>query len=433
MLYAVSGSGFRIGTQDACERQLYAGGLRWGNFPRAVFFLLALLPFVTGYSQSRKELEDKRLRLIEEINQTNKRLKDTQKTKAATLDRYLALKAQVAKRQQLVATMREEMAHADSAIIRSGEVMEALNDDIKRLRGEYARTLRAAWRLRLQQSWVTYMLSSENLNQAFRRRRYMRQYEQYRRRQAALIAETQKMLAAKVVQLEQHKAEQQRLMAAAQQQGEILRTEMLDKDRALQSLKADETRLVKELERREKERERFSAAIETIIREEMAQKRREARTSTAIGAPSRAAGGSSGAAEPVVAADMSGFGTRRGSLPWPVSGGRISRVFGPHPHPTLRGVTVPNNGVDISAVAGADVSAVYAGKVVGVQFIPGYQNMVLVQHGTYYTVYSNLAELAVRRGDEIAAGQVLGKLGQEDLHFEVWREKTRLNPAGWLK
>jgi murein hydrolase activator len=388
-----------------------------------------LLPQAAG--QSRKELEDKRLKLIEDIDRTNKKLQETQKTKAAALGRYLALKSQVAKRQQLVATMRQEIVQADSAIVRSEELSAALNDDIDRLRREYAQTLRAAYRLKLQQSWVTFLFSADNLNHVFRRRQYMRQYDRHRRRQAALIAETQQALSAKVEQLERYKAEQQRLIAAAQQQGEILRTEMQDKDRALQALKTDENQLVKELERREKERERFSAAIEAVIREEMSQKRREARTSAAITSPATRSNTATAPAA-VSKADNSAFAQRRGNMAWPVAGGRISRPFGPQPHPTLRDVTVPNNGVDIHAGPGADVQAVFDGKVVGVQFVPGYQNMVILQHGTYYTVYSNIANLQVARDDQVSAGQVIGRLGQEDLHFEVWREKQRLNPAQWL-
>ena len=397
-------------------------------------FFLILLLVVAGAipqagAQSRKELEDKRLKLIEDINRTNKKLQETQKIKAATLDRYLAIKAQVTKRQQLIATMRQEIAHADSAIIRNGEVMESLNDDIQRLRSEYARTLRAAYRHKLQHTWVAFIFSADNINQVFRRRQYLRQYDRYRRRQAALIEETQKTLAVKVLQLEQYKTEQQRLLEAAQQQGEILRSEMQDKDRALKELKTDETRLVAELERSEKQREQFSAAIEQIIRNEIAQQKKESRTPAGIASSSRPASAPAAAS----AAEQSVFGKLRGRLPWPVNGGSISKPFGPQPHPTLKGVTVPNNGVDIKAGAGAEVNAVFEGRVVGVQFVPGYQNTVIVQHGAYYTVYSRLTSLSVRKDEEIRAGQAIGKLGQDDLHFEVWREKTRLNPASWLK
>ncbi len=407
------------------------GLLSWGLWCVLCWFFL--LP--NAGAQSRKELEDKRLKLVQEINQTNQKLQETQKNKAATLDRYIALRSQVKKRQQLVATMQEEITHADSAIARSELVMGALSEDIARLRNEYAQMLRTAWRLRLQQSHLAFILSSKSLNQALKRRQYVRQYERYRRRQAKLIEETQEMLSNKIAQLEKRKQEQRNLIVSVEEQTELLRGEMVNKDKALQSLKADEGRLVKDLERREKERERFSAAIEQIIRNEMAQKRKEARTAPPprkITSPAPASRDDS--PEPAAAiADNSGFGARKGSLAWPVGGGRISRTFGPQPHPTLKGVTVPNNGVDISASAGSAVSAVHAGKVVGVQFIPGYQNMVIVQHGAYYTVYSNLESLSVGKGDEVGAGQAIGKLGNEDLHFEVWREKQRLNPAGWLR
>lgn len=380
------------------------------------------------HGQTRKELEEKRLRLIEEINQTNRKLQETQKNKTAALNSYLALKKQVARRQQLVATLRQEIAEANSLIARSASEMRALENDITRLRAEYARTLRTAWRLHLQQTWTTWLFSARNFNQALQRRRFMKQYEQNRRRQAQLILETQQLLVAKVAMLEQTKAEQQQLMTQALQQSELLRTELQDKDRALKSLQADESRLLKELERTEKERERFNAAIESLIIAEMNQKRKESRTPPVPPKP-----GDPPRPEEAHPADKSGFGARRGSLPWPVNGGRISRAFGPQPHPTLKDVVVPNNGVDIQAAPGADVTAVFDGKVVSVQFIPGHFNMVLIQHGTYYTVYSNLDVLNVSRNDAVKAGQVIGKLGKSDLHFEIWREKNRLNPTHWLQ
>ncbi len=393
---------------------------------RILLCAICLAPMLL-HGQSRKELEEKRLRLIEEINQTNRKLQETQQSKTATLNSYLALKKQVAQRRQLVATLRQEIDEADSLIAQSAAEMHMLESDITHLRAEYARTLRTAWRLHLQQTWATWLFSSNSFNQALQRRRFMKQYEQNRRRQAQLILETQQLLATKVAMLEKTKAEQQQLMAQALQQSELLRTALQDKDRALKSLQADESRLLKELERTEKERERFNAAIESLIVAEMNQKRKESRM------PPPPKPGDSPRPEETPAPDKSGFGARRGSLPWPVSGGRISRAFGPQPHPTLKDVIVPNNGVDIQAASGTDVSAVFDGKVVSVQFIPGHLNMVLIQHGTYYTVYSNLDVLAVNRNDTVKAGQVIGKLGKNDLHFEVWREKNRLNPAHWLQ
>ncbi len=396
-----------------------------------ILFSPALAPELSA--QSRKELENTRLKLIEAINRTNRQLKETRQSKATTLDRYLALKAQVTRRQQLVATMQQEIAEADTAIARSEEVLDALKSDIERLRAEYGRMMRTAYRMHLQQSWVMFIFSSDSFNRIFRRQRYMRQYERYRIRQAGAIAETQKTLAIKVDQLARRKAEKQRLLTSVVRQSEILRVEMEDKNTTLKSLKADESNLVKALEKQEREREAFNAAIERIIREETAQKKRQSRTSAGVAAtgkeksrPIDKPGASSKEA-------LSGFGAEQGKLAWPVSGGRIVKNFGPQPHPTLKGVTVPNNGVDIGVEAGAEVKSVYDGQVVSVQFVVGHQNMVIVQHGIYYTVYSNLSTLSVRRGDAVVAGQVVGVLGSEALHFQVWQEKKLLNPASWLK
>jgi septal ring factor EnvC (AmiA/AmiB activator) len=400
-----------------------------------LFACILLVPaFVYEASaQSRKELESTRLKLIEEINRTNRKLKETRQSKAATLDRYLALKAQVTRRQQLVATMQQEIEQADSAIGRSEAVLVALDSDIERLRMEYGRIMRTAYRLHLQQSWMMFILSSDSFNRVFRRRQYMRQYERYRIRQAGAIKETLQTLAVKLEQLERRKAEKQKLLTSVVRQSEILRIEMEDKNTTLKSLKADESNLVKALEKQEREREAFNAAIERIIREETAQKKRQSRTSAGV------ATGAKDKAKPIEKPNeadreaLSGFGATRGKLEWPVSGGRIVKNFGPQPHPTLKGVTVPNNGVDIGVETGAEVKAVYDGQVVSVQFVVGHQNMVIVQHGIFYTVYSNLSTLSVRRGDAIATGQVLGVLGSEALHFQVWQEKKLLNPAGWLK
>jgi murein DD-endopeptidase MepM/ murein hydrolase activator NlpD len=128
------------------------------------------------------------------------------------------------------------------------------------------------------------------------------------------------------------------------------------------------------------------------------------------------------------------FSQRKGKLPYPVADGYITRSFGTQPHPTLKGVKINNNGVDIRTDKASDINVVFAGTVVGTQFVPGYQNTVIVQHGEYYTVYSNLEEVLVKRGEKIVANQMIGRLSKDkpEVHFEVWREKERLNPVGWI-
>jgi septal ring factor EnvC (AmiA/AmiB activator) len=128
------------------------------------------------------------------------------------------------------------------------------------------------------------------------------------------------------------------------------------------------------------------------------------------------------------------FSGQRGRLPWPLEG-QVVRGFGTFQHPKFKDVKVTNNGIDIRTQGLGKVKAVCDGKVAGSQFIPGYQHIVIIQHGQYYTVYSNMQEVFVKRGEAINARQEIGRVSAEkpEIHFEVWREKQRLNPISWLE
>jgi len=133
------------------------------------------------------------------------------------------------------------------------------------------------------------------------------------------------------------------------------------------------------------------------------------------------------------------FNGSRGQLPWPVASGVITSYFGKQAHPTLKKIQITNNGIDIQTQQNATVKAVFQGEVVGTQFIPGHHYMVILRHGNYYTVYSNLENILVKRGETVnmqqALGQVAidGKSGKSEVHFEVWRDKVRLNPTDWVR
>lgn len=398
---------------------------------KAIFCLLLLwqvgAPALSA--QNRSELETRRLELIEEIKQTNVLLEETKKNKTTTLNRYFALQNQIKKRQELILTLRTEIAYADSSIQRAGEVIDALDLDIQSLKQEYAQVLRTAFRHKMNQSYVFFLFSAKNLNDAFKRWRYIRQYDQFRKRQAQLIASTQEMLSLKRDNLEKKKDEKEVLLQSEQEQKQILTRELASKNEILTALKEDEARLSDELSRQQKAHDQLNAAIEVIIVEEMARKRRADRSSESL------AGGPNEAGNNLPEAALSGsFQSRKGQLPWPVSGGIITRYFGTQTHPTQKKIKIVNNGIDIQSREQAPVRAVFSGKVAGTQFIPGYQHTVILQHGDYYTVYSNLQEIYVKRGDKVNAQQTIGKLGKEkaEVHFEVWRGKNRLNPIHWV-
>ena len=384
-------------------------------------------------AQSRQELENKRRLLLKEIEETSGLLSKTRKDKAAALDRYFVLKNQIKKRQQLVQTLRAEISFADTSISRANEVIEALNKDVSELKQEYTNTLRAAYRSKVNYSSLSFLFAADNLNDLFLRWQYLRQYNRYRQRQAQLIMETQEMLIAKADQLEKKKAEKKQLLVDQEKQQTLLNRELEDKNRLLASLKTSESKLAANLETQQQAHEDLNRTIERIIRNEMAEQRKASRSSKALA--------SSEDRKKIdrnlkVDKKLSGtFESRKGSLPWPVKSGKITKRFGKQPHPSIQTIQITNNGIDILSKERARVFAIFEGKVVGTQFIPGYQNTVIIQHGTFYTVYSNLEELFVGRGDAVKADQAIGRLGKEkpEVHFEIWREKKRMNPTAWVK
>jgi murein hydrolase activator len=421
---------------------------------RVLLLLLGLSLWThEGFSQTRKDLEDKRRKLIEEIDQTNTRLSATRKDKNATLQVFLTLQSQVKKREQLINALHQEIAFNEESILRTNDVLVALQDDVNRLKQEYTQTLRLALRHKLNQSYMAFLLSAETLNTAIRRWQYIRQYQRYRKRQAKMIAETQKILQAKTIQLERRIREKEKLLGGVEQQKQNLTVELQDKDKALKNLKADEKVLLKELTNRQKSHNQLNRVIENVIQQEMLAQRKKARGTEALAnannpapvtvLPSTKTDRATAKAtvketDPPPSAEdalaTGSFGARRGRLGWPVDQGRIVQGFGTFQHPKYKDVKVSNSGLDIGTVPSGKVRSVFEGKVVGAQFINGYQYTVIVQHGTYYTVYSNLASVSIKRGDTVGSGQEIGQVGTEkpEMHFEVWRDKQKLNPATWL-
>lgn len=357
-------------------------------------------------------------------------LNQTAKSREATLDRYLALQQQIKAREELIQTMNEELEQTNLSIQRNEEVIQSMGQDIVQLEEEYGRMARQALRQKMSQTKLLFLFSAHNFQQLIQRWQYLRQYDRHRQRQAQLIIETRESLMGKVDLLEERRLEKEELLLSEAEHQGILAKELEDKTKLLASLKANESRLRDELGRQRLAHERLNQAIEKVIRQEVAAARKRSRTPQGINkSPKR-----------LKRADrLTGtFSSNRGRLPWPVDRGVVTRQFGQQSHPTLRRIEIANNGIDIRTDHRAKVKAVFEGRVVGTQFVPGYHNMLILKHGEYYTVYSNLDQVFVKKDQWVKADQTLGRLAvnpqsnKSEVHFELWKDKVRLNPIKWL-
>jgi septal ring factor EnvC (AmiA/AmiB activator) len=420
-----------------------------------LLFVVLFLP-VSAFSQSKKELEDKRKKIIRDIESTERMIKKTAKTKEATYDRYLALESQIKSREALIQNLHAEIETTESGIERNQSVITALSHDVASMREEYGRTVRNAFRRNTLSNPLLFILSAESLNQAFRRWLFLRKYDQRRSEQAEAIRFTQEMLSKKTLNLEETRGEKESLLLSFQGQQSTLTGELTEKDKMLKYLSKDEARLKADLERKQATHEALNTAIEGIIQENVRKQVEKARSKPKIATPKiespekTTAETPSKTEKPKLSAlnikpradeDLESYNFRKykGRLPWPVENGFISRGFGKQMHPTLKNIEITNNGVDIRTEEGESVRCVADGKVAGVQFVPGHDYTLIVQHGDFYTVYTNLASTSLNKGDDVKAKQIIGQVstnnitGTSELHFELWEQKERMNPALWIK
>lgn len=382
-----------------------------------IFFLLAL----TAYPQkSKTQLEKEKRENLRKIAEAEKILNDTESEKKATLGQLRALNQQIGAREGLIGSLNEEIELLNSEISDLSILVNALQNDLKKLKEEYGAMIYSGYKSNLGFSKLTFLFSASTFNELFLRMKYLEQYAEARKLQALKIEEVTDELDEQRNQVEIKRSEQR-----------ILLNQQLAENKKLLRLKGKQSGLVQELTKKEKELkkeldrsklalDRLDELIAEIIREEL--ERSKTLSSKAI------------ANEEEVS---SSFEQSKNKLIWPVSSGFVSSKFGKQPHPVLKGIVVDNRGVEIQTSKGAPVKSVHSGKVITVAFAPGMNNVVMVQHGEYFTLYARLKEVNVKKGTIIQKDDLIGQVytdnnGVSELHFEIWKNRIKLNPEQWL-
>ncbi len=442
---------------------------------RAKFSFICLLFFTANLSaqdNKRAELEVERQRLMQQIKAKQQQLSQTKQNQSATREQLETLQEQLENRESLINNLHEEISATDQIVERTEEAITALESDRKRLQTEYALMLRRAYKSKIPSNAAVFMMSGKNFDESYRRWQYFKQYDKFRKRQARRIVETEKSLAAKNTLLVEKRQQKSSLMGVNEVQKSLLASEKQQKGAIAAKLKEEESRIQSSLKSAEKQSSRLNTAITDLISaeiatrqraaEERSRRNREAAERLAIlklekdkakrdkqqSSASKAQNTEGVAvtpppsAKPEIITELpenlalsSNFRSNKGKLPPPATG-EIIRGFGKQK--VLDKVTAVNNGIDIKTSDGADIHAVFSGTVSVVSSISGLGNVVLIQHGTYYSVYSNLSTVFIKKGEAVSTRQTIGRAGinpvsnQSEIHFEIWLERTQLNPSTWL-
>lgn len=412
-----------------------------------IFLSLTAISCLPLGAQSKEELQQKKQKVQSEVNLTRQLLKETEQKKKQTLSNLTLISRLISSQNDLIGAIRGEIQGVEQDIDVKTRQIRELEYALEQEKSRLAKVLVQTYKASSQSSRLAFIFSSGSFNQAVSRVKYIRKLAAFQRSLMDDIRQRKLQVGEKVVQLEGVKINKTRLLGSEEKEKKQLEEDKKAKDQLAKSLQGKEKELRQKLAAQQKALKRLDNAIRNMIAKEMEEERRRQRQtsagrSTASGTAARSGSTSSAAASsatmtPEARELSSAFSGNRGRLPWPVERGVVSQRFGNYSHPDIRGVTLVNNGIDISSPSGSQARAVFKGTVTAVLSIPGQENAVLVNHGEFFTVYSRLSKVLVNRGDKVDTRQALGIIytdeeGKTALQFQVWQGQKVLDPQLWL-
>ena len=416
--------------------------------------LCLLLPLMAQSNKLIKELESKRGALQKQIAESESLLQTTTKNVGSQLKGLAALTGQIEERKRYILAINSDMDAIDRELVSLERQLNQLQKELKDKKTKYAASVNYLYRNHTIQDKLLFIFSAQTLEQTYRRLRYVREYASYQRMQGEEILKKQKQINDKRAELTEARKAKENLLKERENEKTTLERQEKEQKALVDSLRKKQRSLQSEINKKRKEANQLNARIDRLIAEEIEKARKRAEEEARREAAARkkaekteSPSATKPKAEPLEAYSMNkadrelsgSFASNRGKLPVPVTGPYIiTSHYGEYTVPGLRGVKLDNKGIDIQAKPGAQARAVFNGKVAAVFQLNGLFN-ILVRHGAYISVYCNLSTASVKADDMVKTGQTLGTIfsdgadgGRTVLHFQLRREKEKLNPEPWL-
>lgn len=370
-------------------------------------------------AESVKDLQKKQRKLQAEIEQTNKMLKQTKKDETATLNKLQLIGENIKNQKQLITTLDNEITALNHEMKQLSNTRDSLQVVLEGYKKDYAEMVRQSHYARMQQSPLLFLLSSDSFQQLARRARYLQEFAHFRQEQVKRIENTQAEIDIQNDLLQANKDDKQTALSSRKREQETLRRDERKQQNMLNQLKSKEKDLSQKLKQQQKKVAELNKKIDDIVRKQAAQSSKTSMTKE----------------QKLIAG---GFEANKGRLPWPVEKGMISGHFGKQQHPVYSLVTIDNKGIYLQTTAGAKARAVYKGDVTSC-FMIANTYAVIIQHGNYRTVYSNLSKLSVKQGDKVEPKQAIGTIFTDpeqdqktELYFQIYKDRDILNPELWI-
>ncbi len=407
---------------------------------------------------SQKDLLNKKNKLNDDIKQLNSQLSQTKASKKSQINTIVVINTKIKVREELISTINSELAQINSRIKKNVTEINALKASLDKLKSEYAKMIYFAQRNQDSYTKIMFLFSSGDFNQAYMRIKYFQQYATFRKKQADEIVATQLVLGTKLKELEGQRHEKNVLLGNEKEEKTQLDGEKQQQEIVLSELQQQEKELKEELEKKKRDAENLQIAIKRLIEAEIKRKLEESakiaaakaakaekiaeknktKTKTKTKTETKTPEVKATAPELTEEAEALGadFSSSRGKLPWPVTKGVICQPYGEYEHPAIKGFMMNNNGVEICANKGSQARAVFEGEVTSIAISPTGGKLIIIRHGEYLSVYSNIGDVFVKQGDKVAIKQAIGSIMDEDgktsMNLQIWKGQKTMDPSGWL-
>lgn len=398
------------------------------------FKVLGILFFVFLFcsevsAQSITAIKKEKEKSEKQISYLNKLLEEAKNNKSVSTEKLNILQQKILQSKRLISSLNQEVKYIQSNISANEVRIGELQNDRNAMLELYAKLVYGSWKKRNKNNKLMFIFSSSDFNQAYNRFKYFQQIQEYSGRQLEMIRQVNDSLDMKNLDLKKLIEQKNTVLGTINEKNKELESEQVKESHFITELQKKEKELKKKLQVEMQNRQKLNKELNRLI----ARQAKKSSTSSSVYKLTPE--------EKLLSDD---FAKNRGKLPWPVTEGFISEKFGVRPHPVLKKVVVENSGVNITTSKNAEVRSVFKGVVTEIFFIPGANNVVIIQHGNYFTTYPNLIDVKVQKGTQVNTKDIIGKVGFDSekgsvLNFQIWKypekanqDAIKLDPEFWL-
>ena len=395
---------------------------------KITFLFLALSTIqlnAQNYEARQKKLEAQKISLKKEINQINSLIADSRKKSKNLANELEDIQLKISVRDKLINVNNSQLNNLTNIISNQSDKLTDLETDLIKLKNEYEKIIYSSYKKRSTEMKLMFLFASENMNQAFKRFQYFKQYSKYRKKQADKIVLIQSQISNTIDSLSIRKNDKQKVIEENRIIKQTLNQEKNQQNSLFKNLIKSQKNYAIEINKKEKQTRLIDNEIKKLIQLAIAESNKdESSTNFALTPEGRLI--------------STNFQANKGRLPWPVKEGVVVRRFGTQPHPVVRTTTINSNGISLETSSRSVVYSVFDGEVLSVYGFSGGNPGVLIRHGKYISNYQNLSSIFVKKGDKINANDEIGivftneSTGKTILKFNIFNELKPENPSIWL-